>query len=982
MTSRINYNQPLKSVRTIRAAKLEHYDPQKDFVDDPARSSDADLMHDAGVAFSWEKEPGRSKVDQETAESVTPMELKPPPQQVLAPPPSSKLLPSVEIPKSPPPAGTESNGRPFHHILNNGKLPTTEALAVRVAAAPPPVSASPQGALPVSSQPTSANHHQLPPKPTQSKPPLAVPMQPSSADRPVQHRRNTSASVLQSSSASYHHHNNFTSALLGRNGVHDQPSARRTSRKGSSGGAQELSVPKESSRRHHSALASTLQYTLTKDEDPTSRTDPNGAESLSLVPSSSDEGVPLQIGLSSRGNHEYISAKLSQSPALAVKDFYLSERHAPLSSVANGGNLIRGPNSCMPTRPNSASASEAGSHSDDGDIGDLGDSYSQMNARDTDVRCQVSMIDGDHHESTSSRHTDPRARDFIMERFLPAAKAMVTESSDGLDRRSAQEAPSVSPTRKNGRSSVLGRSRFAFKDRFAEEEEEHEEGDQPELLFKCKFPWQMGAMRSAVPVIIHGADSGSAEQSPSASFGNNKYSPSPNGSFENRKESTSPRPFSDGQHEDAAWAYAESDGSATPRGDNVCSFEERGLPPRSRTKSSPSQVTHRGQLSRDSDFYRDSTRSLSVIGESVNGDYESGEQSGRSNESTYRASPGSVPRDRLIETATQDDSTGGNMGSQGRRSPDMVYSGSLGSLLRTTQQQRRDLGRNSEAAIQAAVANVEQGPIPPASILNHHRNNPARKAAAAAAAVSSGYGANANHSPTKPTHPSNGVAPDETNTYPRHLKVNLIRQQEVAEPSGGSERSLESLNDEVWESARESPIVSESYDRSGKGRTSSISSLPESTNEGGQPPGWPLVKIQHLYARTPSSDSKDASFSSVSERSLRSPTNLALTVQQTTSTEKYSPVSVLQPPLPKSPSESWLFKVKPLAPPSTGTNWQGPKPKKFLDYSSPDDSMDVKWEVLVKSENAKLRSKMTQNGQSTYEPPLKDRLPVGLSVVG
>jgi hypothetical protein len=364
------------------------------------------------------------------------------------------------------------------------------------------------------------------------------------------------------------------------------------------------------------------------------------------------------------------------------------------------------------------------------------------------------------------------------------------------------------------------------------------------------------------------------------------------------------------------------------------------LPPKARSnKVAP--IPRNQQYSREPD-YRDSNGSFGVTGESANGEYGS-EYSGRSNNSSFRASPG-VPKDRLKETATQGDfesRNGGRSGELGRRSgdlgrtsPDRVYSGSLGTLLRSTKQQHRTLGKHYEAAIEAAVATVQE-PIPPSSILNHHRNGPARAAAVAAALAMT---SNPSKHSRKSMGFANGGTHDDSHSYPRHLKVNLIRSQS-AEPSGGS---FESLNDEVWESARESLVNSEHYDRSARainGNSSNMSESAQDYSNVSNASGWPLVKIQPLYARTPSSDSasKDASFSSVSERSLRSPTNLALTVQD----QKDSPNSVLQPPPPKAPADSWLLKVRPPAPPTTGTNWRATKPKKVLDYST-DDSMDVK----------------------------------------
>ncbi|KAG6543578.1 hypothetical protein Mapa_015072 [Marchantia paleacea] len=113
------------------------------------------------------------------------------------------------------------------------------------------------------------------------------------------------------------------------------------------------------------------------------------------------------------------------------------------------------------------------------------------------------------------------------------------------------------------------------------------------------------------------------------------------------------------------------------------------------------------------------------------------------------------------------------------------------------------------------------------------------------------------------------------------------------------------------------------------------------------------MKYDSSYLRTPSSDSKGESFQSYSDFSS---TNFPQ--QKESAADKFSPVSVLQPPLPKGPRESWLGKLMAPAPAplSNMSNWQQAGPKKFLEHSISEDSMDVKWEALVKSKNALARN--------------------------
>jgi len=75
---------------------------------------------------------------------------------------------------------------------------------------------------------------------------------------------------------------------------------------------------------------------------------------------------------------------------------------------------------------------------------------------------RVSVCSGAEEQEQVVSHTDPHARDFIMRRFLPAAQAMVTESSDTFSRRHSLDSQSSgSYGRMHTGSSILHPTRFA-----------------------------------------------------------------------------------------------------------------------------------------------------------------------------------------------------------------------------------------------------------------------------------------------------------------------------------------------------------------------------------------------------------------------------------------------------------------------------------------------------------------------------------------
>jgi hypothetical protein len=75
---------------------------------------------------------------------------------------------------------------------------------------------------------------------------------------------------------------------------------------------------------------------------------------------------------------------------------------------------------------------------------------------------RVSVCSGAEEQEQVVSHTDPHARDFIMRRFLPAAQAMATESSDTFSRRHSLDSQSSgSYGRMHIGSSILHPTRFA-----------------------------------------------------------------------------------------------------------------------------------------------------------------------------------------------------------------------------------------------------------------------------------------------------------------------------------------------------------------------------------------------------------------------------------------------------------------------------------------------------------------------------------------
>ncbi|KAG6543575.1 hypothetical protein Mapa_015069 [Marchantia paleacea] len=136
---RINYNAPLKSVRTQRVVK-PHEPPKLSFdgsvgSEDGRTSPREEDVKRPGISFMWENAPGKSKIE-EREESILPAELKLPPLS-LTPTKAKDVSPFY-----PPPAGTPA------HKLNP------------FASLPPKLSPSPSRATPL----TTAATDRTPPR--------------------------------------------------------------------------------------------------------------------------------------------------------------------------------------------------------------------------------------------------------------------------------------------------------------------------------------------------------------------------------------------------------------------------------------------------------------------------------------------------------------------------------------------------------------------------------------------------------------------------------------------------------------------------------------------------------------------------------------------------------------------------------------------------------------------------------------------------
>ncbi|BBN16662.1 hypothetical protein MPTK1_7g08290 [Marchantia polymorpha subsp. ruderalis] len=879
---RINYNAPLKSVRTQRVVKPQE-PPKLSFdgsVDDGRTSEREEDVKRPGISFMWENAPGKSKIE-EREESILPAELKLPPLS-LTPTKAKDASPFY-----PPPAGTPAP-----------KLNPFASLPPKLAPSPSRAAAAAAAAA------------------TDRTPPRSLPI-------PAPPARRSSTPTRQPRSGE------------------------------GSGGRQA----------------------------PTSGTS-TGAAAGADKPQDR------------RGGHHQRAERLPQAPSAQKDFFYAPTRNAPVQQQpqAKNGRL-------PPSSPRGRDNFETGSHSSGDWDGNAGDVYSLMDHYQ--AQCQVSMLDGcvESELHDKSRHTDPRARDFIMQRFLPAAKAMVADSAD-----SGTGSPSGSP--RMGRSATAaGRSRFAtFKDQFdaegAADDGDEDDDEEQNMLFKCKFPWQV---------------------SPFGSLCLPAPAPQPGGLPRGRG---SEKPDDEKDYADA--------------------HEGRGPPANFRTRSGSSTNTD-GGMARD----HDQSQTFSVdLQQQVADSYE-GEGSMRSNDS--RRAYGAGTRDRLQDTPPHGDSTPPRTPPL-RRKPEPEFSGNLGTLLRTSNQTGKGMAKLVPAtAPDAPDAEARRlQALADSSILNHHRYKSrqpqpqhlttsdsmpdlrSRDVSPFQSRLGASLGGSA--SSFTPAHPSDDAGPP----YGRHLRQSLYKQ----DTAGDSGRFMESISDEAWEAIDAEPTPAhkpkpwrdELYEQQQQQRGMAATSESSDPADDARAIGWPLGKAYSAFskilssesksdspfARTPSSDSKhDSSYSrtpstdsktgssymrTASSESkaesaytrtssndtkydssfLRTPSSdskgdyfqsysdLSASAfpqqKEPSSADKFSPVSVLlQPPLPKGPRESWLGKLMAPAPAplSNMSNWQQAGPKKFLEHSISEDSMDVKWEALVKSKNAHARNlKLQQDVQN------------------
>ncbi|OAE19626.1 hypothetical protein AXG93_3756s1320 [Marchantia polymorpha subsp. ruderalis] len=739
---RINYNAPLKSVRTQRVVKPQE-PPKLSFdgsVDDGRTSEREEDVKRPGISFMWENAPGKSKIE-EREESILPAELKLPPLS-LTPTKAKDASPFY-----PPPAGTPAP-----------KLNPFASLPPKLAPSPSRAAAAAAAAA------------------TDRTPPRSLPI-------PAPPARRSSTPTRQPRSGE------------------------------GSGGRQA----------------------------PTSGTS-TGAAAGADKPQDR------------RGGHHQRAERLPQAPSAQKDFFYAPTRNAPVQQQpqAKNGRL-------PPSSPRGRDNFETGSHSSGDWDGNAGDVYSLMDHYQ--AQCQVSMLDGcvESELHDKSRHTDPRARDFIMQRFLPAAKAMVADSAD-----SGTGSPSGSP--RMGRSATAaGRSRFAtFKDQFdaegAADDGDEDDDEEQNMLFKCKFPWQV---------------------SPFGSLCLPAPAPQPGGLPRGRG---SEKPDDEKDYADA--------------------HEGRGPPANFRTRSGSSTNTD-GGMARD----HDQSQTFSVdLQQQVADSYE-GEGSMRSNDS--RRAYGAGTRDRLQDTPPHGDSTPPRTPPL-RRKPEPEFSGNLGTLLRTSNQTGKGMAKLPQ---------------------------------------------------------------------PQHLTTSdsMPDLRSRDDTAGDSGRFMESISDEAWEAIDAEPTPAhkpkpwrdELYEQQQQQRGMAATSESSDPADDARAIGWPLGKAYSAFSKILSSESKsDSPFARTPSSDSKHDSSYSRTPSTDSKTGSSNDTNVLlQPPLPKGPRESWLGKLMAPAPAplSNMSNWQQAGPKKFLEHSISEDSMDVKWEALVKSKNAHARNLKLQQDCESFE---------------
>ncbi|KAL2614133.1 hypothetical protein R1flu_025825 [Riccia fluitans] len=663
------------------------------------------------------------------------------------------------------------------------------------------------------------------------------------------------------------------------------------------------------------------------------------------------------------GNHHYLPQRFPvASPA--NKDFYAASRNTALA-------LTVIPSSRLAARSDEDVNSAADSHSsaarDDEHNTDAGDIYSQMDHHQ--AQCQVSLLDGcvEPELTDTSRHTDPSARDFIMQRFLPAAKAMVTESPDN-DKRSPNGTPLGSP-RKGSRPSAIGhgRSRFAAsKHQQQQYEDEERDDDETGMLFKCKFPWQVSPFGSlCLPA------------------------PAPHPAV-NKANKCDEKP------------EEEKDLARTHEG-----FESRVPGANFRSKSAGSSTKSDGGASHHQRDILEQSPSFSV--DSLSGGFYEGEGSMRSNDS--RRAYSSNHRDSAAPSTPPKNST------------ELEFAGNLGTLLKAS-----NLAARKETQPDPPKDNIQsRQQLPPSGSLPDLQKRDSELSQLQSG--ESNLTASAS-SPSISDLGSNG----EGSKYSRHVRLSLYRgKQETPGASGRSLESIddeawETIDRETSSSTPRNNSRGAHHDQP---RSDRMASYPNDNVDDARATGWPLGKAYSALSRASSAGSKqDSSYSRTTstdskhgtgylrtasseskiestyggtasnESKLESPYVRSLSSDskqespyarkgstdsknefsasmsdsasftQQKESEKFSPVSVLPPPLPKAPRESWLGKLMPAAAASfpNMSNRQQAGQKKLMEQSIPDVSTDVKWESLVKSESAHLG-----NIRLAQDPPFSTR---------
>lgn len=176
--------------------------------------------------------------------------------------------------------------------------------------------------------------------------------------------------------------------------------------------------------------------------------------------------------------------------------------HNKLSGELNTLNKLSSLNDEMDRWEEMSASSESGN--DDATFSDALDTFSQLES--FSVNCSVSGLSGSEHPEKKAPGiitTDAKARDFMMDRFLPAAKAMTLEPSQYASRKQivvvdqSKESKALAPRASTPPSSrnVCHIVPYTGQDIGSEESEEEEEGydEQSAISVKIKacgfLPW-------------------------------------------------------------------------------------------------------------------------------------------------------------------------------------------------------------------------------------------------------------------------------------------------------------------------------------------------------------------------------------------------------------------------------------------------------------------------------------------------------------